>query len=75
MKETGYTVKQEGSTFSAYRGSEKIAMGCIHKGDALQAIWIAEGKNPEHKYIVQNDVVVRAKAMDVPFVSGFEVEA
>ena len=65
MKETSYRVTSNGSTFSAHKGNNVIAYGCIERGDALQAIWIDAGSNPKHKYILQNDVVVRAKAMEI----------
>ena len=63
MRETGYIVKQENKTFVAYKNRLVLAKGCIAIGDALQSIWIEEGRNPEETYIILNDVVtcVRSK--------------
>ena len=63
MRETGYRVKQENKTFVAYKNGLVLAKGCIAQCDALQAIWIDSGKNPEETYIILNDVVtcVRSK--------------
>ena len=57
MRETGYRVKQENKTFVAYKNGLVLAKGCIAIGDALQSIWIEEGRNPEETYIILNDVV------------------
>ena len=57
MKETGYRIKQENKTFSAYKNGLVLSKGCLSIGDALQSIWIEEGKNPEETYIILNDVV------------------
>ena len=62
MKETGYRVKQEDKTFCAYKNGLVLAKGCIAQGDALQAIWIDAGKNPNETYIILNDVVTCVKA-------------
>ena len=57
MKETGYRVKQEDKTFTTYKNGLVLSKGCIAIGDALQSIWIEEGRNPEETYIILNDVV------------------
>ena len=57
MRETGYRVKQENKTFAAYKNGLVLSKGCLSIGDALQSIWIEEGRNPEETYIILNDVV------------------
>ena len=48
----GYTVKQEGGTFTAYKDGKMISKGCLTENDALHSIWIGEGRVFDDFYVV-----------------------
>lgn len=59
--ETGYKITKQGQWYETTHGATLISKGCLTVEDSLQSIWKHEGSDPQSKFFMHNDIVIKSR--------------